>query len=80
MLAPMTVPGSTVPTHRIELLARHAEAKQRREAAPLGSDEYRAASEEVARIEIAIAAAEEPPPPPSSGEPSSTDVTEPSGA
>jgi hypothetical protein len=58
----MTVPGSPVPTHRIELLARHADAKQRREAAPLGSDEFRAACEEVARIEIAIAAAEEPPP------------------
>jgi transcription elongation GreA/GreB family factor len=40
----------------------HAAARQRREAAALGSDEYRAAAEEVARIEIQIALIEEPPP------------------
>ncbi len=47
---------------RGELMARHAAARQRRDAAPLGSDEFRAAAEEVARIEIAIAQLEEPPP------------------
>jgi hypothetical protein len=41
-------------------MARHREARLRRDRAPLGSDEYRQASEEIARIEIAIAAAEEP--------------------
>jgi transcription elongation GreA/GreB family factor len=40
----------------------HRAARARREAAALGSDEYRAAAEEVARIEIAIAQLEEPPP------------------
>jgi hypothetical protein len=63
MLRHVSLPGTPVPAHRAELLAQHAEAKRRREAAALGSDEFRAASEEVARVEIAIAAAEEPPPP-----------------
>jgi hypothetical protein len=43
-------------------MAEHAAAKARREAAPLGSDAYRVASDDVARIEVAIAALEEPPP------------------
>ena len=43
-------------------MERHRVARARREAAPLGSDEYRAAAEEVAEIEIAIALVEEPPP------------------
>jgi hypothetical protein len=43
-------------------MEQHAAAKKRREAARLGSDEFRAAAEEVARIEVAIAALEEPPP------------------
>ena len=47
---------------RTELMAQHTAAKDRREAAPLGSDAYRAACEDVARIEVAIAAAEEPRP------------------
>ena len=47
---------------RESLMVRHREARDRRESAPLGSDEYRAAAEEVARIEIAIAELEEPPP------------------
>jgi hypothetical protein len=42
-------------------MIRHAEARRRRDAAPLGSDEYRDASIEIAAIEIAIAAMEEPP-------------------
>jgi hypothetical protein len=44
------------------LMEQHVAARARREAAALGSDEYRAAAEEVARIEVAIAAMEEPKP------------------
>jgi hypothetical protein len=44
------------------LMEQHAAARRRREAAPLGSDDFRAAAEEVARIEVAIAMLEEPPP------------------
>ena len=47
---------------RSALMEQHAAARARREAAPLGSDEFRAAAEEVGRIEVAIAALEEPPP------------------
>ena len=47
---------------RSELMVQHAEARRRRERAALGSDEFVRASEEVARIEIAIARIEEPPP------------------
>lgn len=47
---------------RGELMSRHVEARRRRDEAPLDSPAYRAASEDVADIEIAIAAAEEPPP------------------
>ena len=43
-------------------MERHAAARRRRDEAELGSDEFRAAAEEVARIEIQIAASEEPPP------------------
>ena len=52
-------------------MARHAEARARRDGAALGSDAYREAAEEIARIEIEIAAREEPPPavPPSAGVP-----------
>ena len=52
---------STPRTARAELMAQHAEARRRRDAAVLDSPEYRAACEEIARIEIAIARAEEPP-------------------
>jgi hypothetical protein len=69
MLPHMSTPGSPVPAHRTELLAQHADAKRRREAAALGSDEFRAASEDVARVEIAIAASEEPTPPQSAPAP-----------
>jgi hypothetical protein len=47
---------------RTKLMEQHAAARARREAAPLDSDEFRAAAEEVARIEVAIAKLEEPPP------------------
>lgn len=46
---------------RAALMAEHAQARARRDAAALGSDEYRAACEEVGEIEVRIAAAEEPP-------------------
>ncbi|MBX3031593.1 MAG: hypothetical protein KF809_15710 [Chloroflexi bacterium] len=46
---------------RAALMADHVQARARRDAAPLGSDEYRAACEEVGAIEVRIAAAEEPP-------------------
>ena len=45
---------------RTRLMQQHVEARRRRDAAPLGSDEYRAACEDIARIEIEIAASEEP--------------------
>jgi hypothetical protein len=47
---------------RSDLMRQHREARARRDAAPLGSDAYRVASEEVTRVEVAIAAMEEPPP------------------
>jgi hypothetical protein len=48
--------GDVVPAQtREELLALHAEARRRRNAAPLGSPEWEAASGEVGRIEIEIA-------------------------
>jgi hypothetical protein len=43
-------------------MERHVVARAKRDAAPLGSDEYRAAAEEIARIEVAVAQLEEPPP------------------
>jgi hypothetical protein len=41
-------------------MASHAAARARRDSAPPGSDAFRAAAEEIARIEIAIARLEEP--------------------
>ena len=43
-------------------MRQHRDARARREAAALDSAAYRKASEDVARIEIAIAAVEEPAP------------------
>jgi hypothetical protein len=59
----MTDPTATATTTpaRTELMRQHVEARRRRDAAPLGSDEFRAACEDVARIEVEIARAEEPP-------------------
>ena len=42
-------------------MEQHRAARARRDAAPLESDEFRAAAEEIARIEIEIARREEPP-------------------
>jgi hypothetical protein len=50
------------PVTRERLMDEHRAARERREQAPLGSDAYRAAAEEIARIEVAIAELEEPPP------------------
>ena len=49
---------TSLPASRAELLERHAVTRQRRNAAPLGSDEHRAAVDEIGRIEIRIAAIE----------------------
>jgi len=43
------------PRTREELLKAHADARRRRDRAPLGSEEYRAAVAEVGRIEVEIA-------------------------
>jgi len=50
---------TTLRSPRPELMTQHAEARRRRDAAELDSAEYRAACEEIATIEVAIARAEE---------------------
>ena len=55
----MSTPTSAT---RSRLMAEHVVARQQRDSAPLGSEEYRLACEEIARIEVAIATAEEPVP------------------
>ena len=45
----------SLPGDRPALIALHAEARRRRAAAPLGSEAFRAAVDEIARIEIRIA-------------------------
>jgi hypothetical protein len=45
----------SLPADRDALIALHAEARRRRAAAPLGSEAFRAAVDEIARIEIRIA-------------------------
>jgi hypothetical protein len=60
---PATV-DTSLPATRLELMALHARARARRNSARLGSDEFRAAVEEIARIEVRIAAidrAQDPP-------------------
>jgi len=56
-----TKPRPAARATRAELMEQHAAARERRNVAPLGSSEYRAAAEEIARIEIAIAQLEESP-------------------
>ncbi|CAN5822404.1 hypothetical protein BH24CHL6_BH24CHL6_02210 [soil metagenome] len=53
-----SIPAQT----RGELMKQHIMACRRRDSAELDSEDFRAAAEEVARIEIAIAQLEEPPP------------------
>lgn len=60
---PTTV-DTSLPATRPELMALHAEARSRRNAAPLGSDAFRAAVMDIERIEVRIAAidrAQDPP-------------------
>lgn len=45
----------SLPGNRDALTELHAEARRRRAAAPLGSEAYRAAVDEIARIEVRIA-------------------------
>jgi transcription elongation GreA/GreB family factor len=52
--------SKTLPKTRPELIELHMVARRRRAAAPLGSDEYRAACEEIAAIEVRIAEIEQP--------------------
>jgi hypothetical protein len=49
---------ASLPRTRDELLARHTDARRRRNAAPLGSDEFREAVDEIGRIEVRVAAIE----------------------
>jgi hypothetical protein len=64
----MTEPAEGTPAERQaerqrkieDLLEQHKAARARRDAAPLGSDPYRAAAEEIARIEVQINGLEEP--------------------
>ena len=49
---------TSLPATRDELLARHAEARKRRNAAPLDSEAFRAAVDELGRIEVRVAAIE----------------------
>lgn len=54
---PATV-DTSLPATREELLVRHAEARRRRNAAPLGSEAFREAVDELGRIEVRVAAVE----------------------
>jgi hypothetical protein len=45
----------SLPKDREKLIALHADARRRRASAALGSEAYRAAVDEIARIEIRIA-------------------------
>ena len=60
---PATV-DETLPATRAELLALHAVARKKRNEAALGSDEFRAAVDEIGRIEIRIAAVDRAADPP----------------
>jgi hypothetical protein len=55
---------ASLPASRDELIALHAEARRRRAEAPLGSDAYRQAADEIGRIEVRIAAVERAQDPP----------------
>ncbi|HLO34851.1 MAG TPA: hypothetical protein VK194_02160 [Candidatus Deferrimicrobium sp.] len=47
---------TSLPATRPELMTLHAGARARRNSAPLGSDAFRAAVDDIARIEVRIAA------------------------
>ncbi len=50
-----TTDDTAAPATRDQLLALHAEARRRRNAAPLGSPAWEEATAEVGRIEVEIA-------------------------
>jgi hypothetical protein len=54
---PATV-DTSLPATRDELMTRHAEARKRRNSAPLDSEAFRAAVDELGRIEVRVAAIE----------------------
>ena len=58
MTSPKAGEPVTLPDNRDALLVLHREARRRRDAAPLLSEERAEASEEIARIEIQIARVE----------------------
>ncbi len=58
---PSSAPATAASGDRATLMEQHRAARIRRDAAALGSDEFRAAAEEIARIEVEIARREEPP-------------------
>ena len=60
-VAPAPPAEESAPRSRAELMEKHRAACRRRDDAALGSAEFGAAAEEVARIEIEIARLEEPP-------------------
>jgi hypothetical protein len=49
---------TTLPATREELMSRHAEARKRRNSAPLDSEAFRAAVDELGRIEVRVASVE----------------------
>ena len=49
---------SSLPATREELMTRHADARKRRNSAPLDSEAFRAAVDELGRIEVRVAAIE----------------------
>jgi hypothetical protein len=49
---------SSLPATREELMTRHADARRRRNNAPLDSEAFRAAVDELGRIEVRVAAIE----------------------
>ena len=53
--------GTAAESGRDALMEQHRAARARRDSAPLESAEFRAAAEEIARIEVEIARREEPP-------------------
>jgi hypothetical protein len=57
-------PAGPLPSTRADLLALHAEARRRRNAAVWGSEEHRVAVAEVGRLEVEIARVEREQTPP----------------
>jgi hypothetical protein len=55
MAKPAKAGDATPPTTREQLLVQHAEARARRNAAPLGSHAWEVATADVGRIEVEIA-------------------------